>query len=278
MAYAYAPDSLVNSRNNVYFASNKATRCTSGPEYPVQAAEKGDPFQWPDPGAGLFKPSFTAARRNGFTLGRPGKPSRDYRANGSTRAGSGAVAPSPASTGTGLPPSLPIQRGRGCSLTTSSCYTRVETPARPSSRTSPTGTLLSYPRPGHPDTPLTWRSYSLPENARISWQLLNSSSCLIGSGSSNCYNNYLRDFTGQHRVNFFNWLENLSVGGGTRLRQAMTRAGSFSRRPASTALCLSTWYPDLVGIQLPWQLSHSDDRWSLEQRLGQRRQCRQHES
>ncbi|MCL3028152.1 type 4a pilus biogenesis protein PilY1, partial [Klebsiella pneumoniae] len=41
---------------------------------------------------------------------------------------------------------------------------------------------------------------------------------------------YLRDFTGQHRVNFFNWLENLSVNGGTPLRQAMTRAGEFLKK------------------------------------------------
>ncbi|MFX7507228.1 hypothetical protein ABTJ37_23195, partial [Acinetobacter baumannii] len=44
------------------------------PEYPVQAAEKGDPFQWPDPGAGLFQAQLHRGMAQRFHSGRPGKP------------------------------------------------------------------------------------------------------------------------------------------------------------------------------------------------------------
>jgi len=69
--------------------------------------------------------------------------------------------------------------------------------------------------------------YALPENVRLTWGALNS--CNIGSGSTrgSCSNNTIKQFSGQHRVNFFNWLDNLPQSGGTPLHSAMMRAGNF---------------------------------------------------
>ncbi|MFK4073950.1 pilus assembly protein [Ectopseudomonas khazarica] len=81
---------------------------------------------------------------------------------------------------------------------------------------------------------------SLPENVRVTWQMLNTCTG-IGSGScrgaANSYSNYLRNFANQHREGFFSWLADLPASGGTPLRAATQRAGNF----------LST-----TGVNGPW--------------------------
>lgn len=74
--------------------------------------------------------------------------------------------------------------------------------------------------------------YTLPENVRVTWQMLNS--CTAMSGSGNCtgatgatYNNRLKNFSGNHRQEFFKWLGDTPANGGTPLRTAMDRAGKF---------------------------------------------------
>jgi len=73
--------------------------------------------------------------------------------------------------------------------------------------------------------------YTLPDNVRVTWQMLNS---CTGIGSGNCsgasgtnYNNRLRNFAGQHRANFFDWLADTPASGGTPTRAAQQRAGNF---------------------------------------------------
>lgn len=75
--------------------------------------------------------------------------------------------------------------------------------------------------------------YSLPENLRVTWQMLNtcknigntSGSCQGESGTT--YNNGLNDFTGQTRAGFFAWLADTPSSGGTPLRSALDRAGQY---------------------------------------------------
>lgn len=69
--------------------------------------------------------------------------------------------------------------------------------------------------------------YTMPNNVRLTWGALNS--CNIGQGwtSNNCNNNKMDRFTGQHRVNFFKWLDTFPASGGTPLHRAMHRAGEF---------------------------------------------------
>ena len=65
--------------------------------------------------------------------------------------------------------------------------------------------------------------HSLPESVRVGFQGLNSCD---GFKNSDCYkNNQVRVFSGNHRDQFFDWLANLTAGGGTPLRSAMNRAG-----------------------------------------------------
>lgn len=75
--------------------------------------------------------------------------------------------------------------------------------------------------------------YSLPENLRVTWQMLNTCTS-IGNTSGSCkgvsgttYNNGLNDFTGQTRAGFFAWLADTPSSGGTPLRSALDRAGLY---------------------------------------------------
>lgn len=85
--------------------------------------------------------------------------------------------------------------------------------------------------------------YTLPENVRVTWQMLNSCTN-IGNLSGSCsgasgtrYNNSLRNFANNHRQEFFSWLADIRGSGGTPLRAATQRAGNF----------LST-----TGVNGPW--------------------------
>ncbi len=62
----------------------------------------------------------------------------------------------------------------------------------------------------------------LPENIRINWQNLNT--CAIGGS---CNNASVKEFSKQHRVNFFNWLAKIDPAGGTPLHAALQRAGNY---------------------------------------------------
>ncbi|HCF7217900.1 TPA: pilus assembly protein PilY, partial [Pseudomonas aeruginosa] len=90
MAYAYAPDSLVNSRNNVYFASNSYNPMYFDPntqyKLPKKVTLSNGQIQVQD----YSKPSFTAAWRNGFTQEGRVNLSRDYRPTVQYQGGSGA--------------------------------------------------------------------------------------------------------------------------------------------------------------------------------------------
>lgn len=75
--------------------------------------------------------------------------------------------------------------------------------------------------------------HSLPENVRITWQMLNSCKG-IGSGScsgrTEVFSNYLREFSESHRQSFFDWLADIPASGATPLRAATQRAGEFLKR------------------------------------------------
>ena len=64
----------------------------------------------------------------------------------------------------------------------------------------------------------------VPTSVRLTWQNLGSCTTL---NSNNCGTNYLRKFSAQQRGNFFGWLEGVTFGSSTYLREAMARAGEF---------------------------------------------------
>src|SRR5690554_3209909 len=85
--------------------------------------------------------------------------------------------------------------------------------------------------------------YTMPDNVRLTWGALNT--CEIGQGttSGTCNNNKMDRFTGQHRVNFFKWLEVLPANSGTPLHKAMHRAGEFIKSETSdTSVCRANYH------------------------------------
>ncbi len=85
--------------------------------------------------------------------------------------------------------------------------------------------------------------YTMPDNVRLTWGALNT--CEIGKGttSGTCNNNKMDRFTGQHRVNFFKWLEVLPANSGTPLHKAMHRAGEFIKSETSdTSVCRANYH------------------------------------
>jgi type IV pilus assembly protein PilY1 len=75
--------------------------------------------------------------------------------------------------------------------------------------------------------------HSLPENVRITWQMLNSCTNIGGGscrGRTNNFANYIRNFSESHRQNFFDWLADIPASGATPLRAATQRAGEFLKR------------------------------------------------
>lgn len=228
MAFAYAPDSISSYRDSTFFASNSFNPMYFDPNTEYKLPKKltlvNGQVQIQDYPA----PSFTYAWRNGFTRAGGIDLSRNYKVTVEYGRGydrESTIRPAAAFY-------YEFTGSSNCSRTNQNCYTRrsVSTEQR---QNFANWYSFYRTRALATQTAANLAFYSLPENIRVSWQMLNNSSCnQMGSGSSygNCFNNYLRDFNGQHRVNFFNWLENLSVEGGTPLRRAMTRAGDFLRR------------------------------------------------
>lgn len=64
----------------------------------------------------------------------------------------------------------------------------------------------------------------LPSSIRFTWQDLSNCTTLNSNG---CKGNYLRSYTDRHKGNFFSWLSEVKFDGGTPLRAALGRAGSF---------------------------------------------------
>jgi len=84
--------------------------------------------------------------------------------------------------------------------------------------------------------------YTMPDNVRLTWGAL--TSCDIGNNSGGtCYNNKMARFTGQHRVNFFKWLDTFGASGGTPLHAAMYRAGEFVKGETSDkSVCRANYH------------------------------------
>lgn len=96
--------------------------------------------------------------------------------------------------------------------------------------------------------------YTMPDNVRLTWGALNS--CNIGKNINKetnyinreyhdawCYNNKIERFSGQHRVNFFKWIDTFPANGGTPLHQAMHRAGEFIKSETSdTSVCRANYH------------------------------------
>ncbi|MFR0692514.1 pilus assembly protein [Enterobacterales bacterium AE_CKDN230030158-1A_HGKHYDSX7] len=92
--------------------------------------------------------------------------------------------------------------------------------------------------------------YSLPENLRVTWQMLNTCTS-VGNTSGSCkgvsgttYDNTLNDFTGKSRAAFFAWLADTPTSGGTPLRSALDRAGKYI---ANTSLGVKGAYTQFPG-------------------------------
>lgn len=79
--------------------------------------------------------------------------------------------------------------------------------------------------------------YTLPDDVRVTWQMLNTCKNIGAASSSACkgqsgttYSNGLKGFSKEHRETFFNWLADTPTNSGTPLRTALERAGDFLKR------------------------------------------------
>lgn len=229
MAFAYAPDSIESNKSKDYFKSNVYNPMYYNPniiyKVPKKVTVSNGNLQVTD----YPTPSFTSAWKNGFTQSGSINLSKSYKAT--VEYGRGYDEDTGTAQAAYYYDYTP--GGSGCktgSLTNESCYTKAVVP---SSQQTNFAIWFSFYRTRALATQsaANLAFYSLPENVRVTWQVLNNSSCdSIGEGNSKCYSNYLRPFSGNHRANFFSFLENLSVTGGTPLRVAVQRAGEFLRR------------------------------------------------
>ncbi len=82
---------------------------------------------------------------------------------------------------------------------------------------------------------------SMPDNVRLTWGALQK--CHIGDAAAkkSCKNEMAR-FSGEHRVNFFNWLETFTVNGGTPLHEALHRAGDFVKNDSDSSVCRANYH------------------------------------
>lgn len=72
---------------------------------------------------------------------------------------------------------------------------------------------------------------NLPAKIRFTWG--DFTTCMIGSDSKQCKYNKIKDFEGQHVVNFYEWLNNLKANGATPSHAATMRAGNLIQDPSN---------------------------------------------
>ncbi|MBO2929639.1 pilus assembly protein [Metapseudomonas otitidis] len=226
MAFAYAPDAISANKARVYFKSSAYNPMYYNPSVVYKLPKKVTVVNGNLQVSDYPAPSFTAAWRNGFTQAGSVNLSNAYRATVEYGRGYDEE------TGNFSSAYYYNYVPSGCanpSLTNEACYKLVTVGAAEQSNFA---IWYSFYRTRSLSTQsaASLAFYSLPENVRVTWQVLNNGSCNnIGSGSAagNCFTNYLRPFSGSHRANFYSFLERLTVTGGTPLRSALQRAGSF---------------------------------------------------
>ena len=80
--------------------------------------------------------------------------------------------------------------------------------------------------------------WDVPADTRVAWQNLTTCNTFVGNActgrSGTNYPNYIKEFTGTHRSNFYKWLFDLKVEGTTPLRMATQRAGQYIKTPPNT--------------------------------------------
>lgn len=250
MSYAYAPDGISgdartdrNASQARYFASrynpmyynpaakyelpkklsyNASTGLTTVTSYPKPTFTNA-PIDGYSPAKGSINLSSDYLATKSYTPGSTGQTfaSHPFSVSGSYRNGTAAY--------------YYNFRSDICTdsqISNNSCYTRVSVPSteqqnfanwysfyRTRSLATATAANLAF--------------HSLPENVRITWQMLNSCQG-IGSGScsgrTGSFPNYLRNFSGNQRQSFFDWLSDIPASGSTPLRAATQRAGEFLKR------------------------------------------------
>lgn len=222
MAWAYAPDSMLASRTTNRFKSSTFNPIYFNPniayELPKLVTLSGGIATITT----VTAPSFTAAPLNGFTgtgsinLSTNFAPTTEYSA-------------ATGHTTTGTARSAYYYEHTGGSIDSDASYV-----LRTVSAAQQANFAIWYSfyrtRALATQSAANLAFASLPENIRLSWQQLNNGNCNTvgaGSNSGSCSTNFLRPFTASHKVNFYNWLTNFQVTGGTPLLRAMQRAGSF---------------------------------------------------
>lgn len=226
MAFAYAPDAISANRDRVYFKSSAYNPMYYNPSVVYKVPKKVTVVNGNLQVSDYPSPSFTAAWRNGFTQAGSVNLASAYRVTVDYGRGQDLeVGNYSAAYYYNYVPSSCANP----SLTKESCYQLVTVGAAEQSNFA---IWYSFYRTRALSTQsaASLAFYSLPESVRVTWQVLNNGNCNnIGSGSSagNCFTNYLRPFSGNHRANFYSFLERLTVNGGTPLRSALQRAGSF---------------------------------------------------
>lgn len=248
MAFAYAPDRIEADKNRVYFKSSTYNPLYFNPKVQYKLPKKINVVAGQIQINNYPAPTFTSAWRNGFTQTGLINLATSYRAT--VEYGRGYDEENGHAQAAYYYEYTPSSNS--CSITIESCYTLRRVSDEQKSNFSIWYSFYRT-RALATQSAANLAFYNLPENVRVSWQVLNNGNCnIIGQGSSTgyCYGNFLRAFSGQHKTNFFNFLERLSVNGGTPLRTAMYKAGEFLRRSD-----INGPYADVPGARIGNQYS-----------------------
>lgn len=251
MFWGYAPDGIKDTgENSVAGRSSTYNPIYYNPKTVYRVPKKiswvGEQVKVEDYPA----PSFTNAKQDGFKT-------NPTRTNLSTsfqlwwHAGFKWSCPSGLSCFLGRAPAHYFDYDQGCSTTSisssSSCYSYKKVEGTLDGIDQQKNFAIWYEF--YSNRNLATRSaanlafYTMPDNVRLTWGALNT--CDIGSGTTEgtCNNNKMDRFTGQHRVNFFKWLEVLPANSGTPLHKAMHRAGEFIKSETSdTSVCRANYH------------------------------------
>lgn len=119
--------------------------------------------------------------------------------------------------------------------------------------------------------------WSVPADMRVAWQNLTTCNTFAGDAckgrSGTNYPNYIKEFTGTHRSNFYKWLFDLKVEGTTPLRMATQRAGQYIKSPPSAVNDPYAEFPQvsagaLFSCRKNFHILMTDGEWNTSAETG----------
>lgn len=237
MAWAYVPDGISGLLNTRRFKSAAFNPIYFNPDtiYLPAVDASGSPLapcSDPTSATSCMKTTYI----NGFdsskgtrNLATDYRPTFSYTPSSTTQSfGNNPTADFPGNETNGVAAYFYKYSGAPCDRTSDDCYTKADVPE--AQYTNFFNWYAFYRTRNLMTMTGASRAFTgLDDKIRIAWQALNScnslgESCTAASGS---VNNGIRQFTGDHRTNFFSWLSRLPASSGTPLRSAFGRAGTY---------------------------------------------------